>query len=412
MMITAAIYWMLLNILSIIVQAFYSMSEMACVSFNRVRLHYYVSKGQRRALMLSELLHNPSRLFGTTLIGVNVALFFGSECAREFHMAIGVNPDFAPLTQVFLVVIFAELAPMFAARGYAEHVAMLGIPLLYASTKVLTPFTWILGAITRLISRGGSVESQIFLTQEELQKILEEQEEEQLYASDRDQFNAITSNIFSLSKKTAKQIMTPINRIVMVAANCTVDEARSVFAGSKIGYLPIYQHQITNIVGIAFPRDLIRSPDSRKLREDARMPWFVTETTLLTHLLKQFRSNNQEAAIILDQQGNAIGVVTLDDVVEEILGKRGVLVGPKEAVKRRIVIDRTFPGSMKVSDFNTQFGVTLDKDVDLTFEQLIEQRLGHHPRVGESLFVYPFELTVKETTLRGIKTISITSKIE
>jgi CBS domain containing-hemolysin-like protein len=362
--------------------------------------------------MLSELLHNPSKLFGTTLIGVNVALFLGSECAREFHVAIGVSPDLAPLSQVFLVVIFGELAPMFAARGYAEHVAMLGIPLLYASTKVLTPFTWALGAITKLFTRKDGMGSQIFLTQEELQKILEEQEEGQMYASDKDQFNAITSNIFSLGKKTAKQIMTPINRIVMVASNCTIEDARTVFAGSKILYLPIYHNQISNIVGIAFPRDLLRAPDQRKVRENARVPWFVTETTSLTHLLKQFRSNNQEAAIILDQQGNAIGVVTLEDVVEEILGKRDVLIGPKEGTNRRIVIDRTFPASMKVGDFNAQYGVVLDKDGDLTLENLIEQRLGHHPGVGESLYVYPFELTVKETTLRGIKSVTITSKIE
>jgi CBS domain containing-hemolysin-like protein len=411
-MLTIAFYWLMLNFLCIVVQAFYSMTEMACVSFNRVRLHYYVSKGQRRALMLNELLHNPSRLFGTTLIGVNVALFFGSECAREFHIAIGINPDLAPLSQVFLVVIFGELAPMFAARGYAEHVAMLGIPLLYASTKILTPFTWLIGLITKLLTRKGGVPSQIFLTQDELQKILEEQEEDQLYASDKDQFNAITSNIFSLGKKDAKQIMTPINRIVMVPSSCTVEEARSVFAGSKILYLPIYHNQISNIVGIAFPRDLIRSPDPRKVRENARVPWFVTETTLLTHLLKQFRSNNQEAAIILDRQGNAIGVVTLEDVVEEILGKRGFLVGPKEGAKPKIVIDRTFPGSMKVGDFNAQFGVVLDKEGDLTLEDLIEKRLGHHPGTGESLYIYPFELTVKETTLRGIKSVSVTSKIE
>lgn len=411
-MASIAFYWLLLNFLSIIVQAFYSMTEMACVSFNRVRLHYYVSKGDRRAILLSELLHNPSKLFGTTLIGVNVALFFGSECAREFHLAIGLNPDLAPLSQVFLVVIFAELAPMFAARIYAEHVAMLGITLLYASTKVMTPFTWILGAITRLFSRRKGSESQIFLTQEELQKILEEQEEDQLYASDKDQFNAITSNIFSLSKKNVRQIMTPIHRVVTASSNCTVEEARVVFAGSKIHYLPIYHNQMHNIVGIASPRDLIRAADNRRVRDEARVPWFVTETTVLTHLLKQFRSNNQEVALILDEQGSTIGTVTLDDLVEEILGKQIFQSSKRAGTQRRVVVDRTFPGNMKVKEFNAQFDVVLDKNGDLTLEELIEMRLGYHPGVGESLYIYPFELIVKDTTLRGIKSVTITSKIE
>ncbi|MBA2728984.1 MAG: HlyC/CorC family transporter [Parachlamydiaceae bacterium] len=410
---TTALYWLLLNFLSVVVLAFYSMTEMACVSFNRVRLHYYVSKKDRRALMLNELLHNPSKLFGTTLIGVSVAMFFGSECAREFHEAIGVSPDLAPLSQVFLVVILGELAPMFAARGYAEHVAMLGIPILYASTKVMAPFLYILEFVTRIFSKNkGAAQAQIYLTQEELQKILEDQEEDQPYSSDKNQFNEITSNIFNLRKKTARQIMQPLSRTVTVSSNSSIDHARAVFSASEISYLPIYHQRLSNIVGIAFPRDLIRSPEQRKVRDDARAPWFVTETTPLTRLLKQFRSNNQEAAIILNQQGNAIGVVTLEDVVEEILGKGGNLIGKKSGVKKRVVIDRTFPGTLLVSDFNSQFGVLLDHEGDLTLEELIVKKMGYHPEVGESIYIEPFELMVKETTLRGIKSVTITSKIE
>ncbi|MBA3815689.1 MAG: DUF21 domain-containing protein, partial [Parachlamydiaceae bacterium] len=145
-----ATVWLLCNLLSIMVLAFYSMQEMACVSFNKVRLQYYVSKGLKRAVWLNYLLQNPSRLFGTTLIGVNIALVIGSECSREFHSALGINPDLAPLSQVILVVIFGELAPMFAARHYAENVAMLGVPIVYASARLMSPFLWCLGGISKL----------------------------------------------------------------------------------------------------------------------------------------------------------------------------------------------------------------------------------------------------------------------
>src|SRR5262245_63138653 len=113
------------------------MIEMASVLLNLVRLHYYVSKGEKRAVLFNELLNYPSRLFGTTLIMVNSATVFGSEFSREFHEAIGLSPDLAPLTQVLLVLIFGELSPMFAARTHSEHMALLGIPLLYASAKIL-----------------------------------------------------------------------------------------------------------------------------------------------------------------------------------------------------------------------------------------------------------------------------------
>ena len=120
-------------------EAFFSMMEMSCVSFNKVRLQYYVSKGNIRAKWISELLNSPAKLFGTTLIGVNAALQFGSECARQFYQSLGLSPDWAALSQIFLVLILAELAPMFAARRYAEHVCMLGIPIIYVFSKVMVP---------------------------------------------------------------------------------------------------------------------------------------------------------------------------------------------------------------------------------------------------------------------------------
>jgi CBS domain containing-hemolysin-like protein len=255
---SSALLWLALNFATIVILGFYSMMEMACVSFNRVRLHYYVSKGEKRALLLNELLHHPSRLFGTTLIMVNVAMFAGSEFAREFHEAIGISPDLAPLSQVLIVLIFGELAPMFAARCHSEHMALLGIPILYTSAKVLTPILWFLDHLTSflnaLISRN-KVKTAIYLTQEELQKILEEQEEDQIYASDREQFNAITSNIFSLRHKEASQIMTPIARIPIVASTATIEQTRKLFNDRKVEYLPIYPNERTTHVGIGLPRD-------------------------------------------------------------------------------------------------------------------------------------------------------------
>ena len=98
-------------VICLFVQGFYAMLEMACVSFNKVRLQYYVSKNNRRAKWLTHLLNHPAQLFGTTLIGVNAAMQLGSEFSRQFYIALGVSPDYAPLSQVFIVLIFAEIAP-------------------------------------------------------------------------------------------------------------------------------------------------------------------------------------------------------------------------------------------------------------------------------------------------------------
>lgn len=410
-----AFVWLALNLLSILILAFYSMMEMACVSFNQVRLQYYVTKGQKRAIWLNELLHNPSKLFGTTLIGVNVAMFFGSEFSREFHAAIGLSPDLAPLSQVFLVVIIGELAPMFAARSYPEHVTMLGIPLIYASSKIMTPFLWVLDFVTRMCNwffKGKESKANIYITQEELQKILEAQQEDQPYASDMEQFNAITTNIFNLRHKEVRQIMTPLKIVSMIPSSATVEDARKIFAEAQVDNLPIYHNEINHIVGILSPRDLIRLPDSKKARDGARVPWFITQTTKLTSLLNQFRQKTQDAAIIVDYQGYAVGIIDLDDAMEEILGKISYIPAPKKISKKLFILERTFPGELKVGDFNSQFDVTLDTDKDMTLGELIEKHLGHHPEKGETVYIDPFTLTVKETSLRGVKSVEITTKIK
>lgn len=405
-----AFFWLTLNIFSIIVLAFYSMMEMACVSFNKVRLQYYVSKNIKQAIWLNYLLHNPTRLFGTTLIGVNIAMFSGSECARQFHSSLGVDPDWAPLSQVILVVIFGELAPMFAARRFPEHVAMLGVPLIYLSAKIMTPFLWILGGISRLcnlIIGGKEFDGDIFLTQEELQKILEEQDED--YKGEHTDLNTIASNIFEARKKVARDIMEPLNTVPNVPVSTTVGMVRSILGNTPANYVITYHHDATHVVGIALPRDLLRAPDNKKIRDYIRSPWFVTEQTLLIQILNQFRNNNQNVAIILNSQGNAVGLINLDDIMEEIVGKTDFRA-PAVKKKTRLMIDVTFSSDFTVGEFNKKFNTVLDTQEDLTLLELMEQKLGHRPAEGETVVIGSFELEVKEASLLEVKTISVTSR--
>lgn len=407
----SATFWLLLNIASIVVLSFYSMLEMACVTFNKVRLQYYVSKGIKQAIWLHYLLEKPARLFGTTLIGVNVAMFFGSECSRQFYSALGVDPDFAPLTQVILVVIFGELAPMFAAIRFPEHVAMLGVPLVYLSAKLMTPLLWILGVISKICNMiiGGKEHTDIFLTQDELQKILEDQDEDKGFSESSD-FNTIVTNIFNLHKKTAQEIMLPLSSVPELPSNVTVGQVRSLLSRTHNNYVLIYHRETTHIIGIAFPRDLIRIPDNRKVRDYTHSPWFVTEQTNLIQILNQFRSNNESVAIILNREGKATGLINLDDILEETVGKTELSSPIRARMRRKLMIDKTFPSDMTVGEFNKQYKVVLDDKVDLTLVELMEEKLGHHPNEGEKVIVGSFELEVKESSLLEVKSITVTTR--
>lgn len=351
------------------------MVEMAIVSFNKVRLQYYVNKSIRSAIWLQYLLLSPSRLFGTTLIGVNVALVVGSECAREFHRAIGLDPNLAPLSQVLLVIIFGELAPMFAARNYPEHVAMLGAPIIYFSSKLFAPIIWVLEkicALTMIILGDRETRSNIFLSQEELLKLLEEQDDDIYYESEYEDVNVIAANIFQLRSKTIEQIMKPLHSILMLPSNATVVQMSNLMHKTDEEYIPIYHHNYHNIITIVHPRDLLRAQDSKRVRDFGCPPWFITQNSTLLEILRQFRINNEDVGIVLNKEGNAIGMITLDIVLEEIFGKSPIQCMRAEKDNPQLIIkNRTFPGSMTVEEFNKELDIILDNDKSLTLSELI-----------------------------------------
>ena len=404
-------FFLLLTILCLISQGVFAMLEMACVSFNKMRLQYYLSKGKKRAIWLSYLINHPALLFGTTLIGVNTSLILGSECSRRFYDSLGLSPDLAPLSQIILVLIFSEISPLFAGRRYAEHVALIGIPFLYLCSILLRPIIWGLDLLCRAVNRliGTPVVSGSYLSREELQNIIEEREETLASDPNKKEFNTVVSNIFSFKNKTAKDLMEPIDKTLSIPAFSTIAEMRAQIKDIHTYFIPLYHRLPRNIVAIAYPRDLLRVPENKKVREHARSPWFITENTSILQILKQFRRNNQSLAIILNEAGLATGVLTLDEIIDEIFGRRDEWMSFADMVPRayHVVVDRTFSGDMELSEFNKQFNVHLVYQDAQTLEALMTKALGHIPSKGESVRIDQFELTVEESSLLGAKTILV-----
>jgi putative hemolysin len=404
-------FFLILIFVCLAIQGFFAMVEMACVSFNKVRLQYFASKQNKRALWLSYLLHHPALLFGTTLIGVNTALVIGSECARRFYDSLGVSPDWAPLSQIFIVLIFAEIAPMFAGRRYAEHVAMLGIPVLFLFSIILRPVIWTLDLLCRWINRliGNPVPAGVYLSREELQNIIEEREETIATEPIKREFNTIVASIFSLKNKAAKDLMQPLTHVSLVPSFCTVAEMREVVKEKHISFLPIYHRNPQNIVAIAYPRDLLRLSPNKRIKDHSRQPWFITENSSILQILKQFRRNNQSLSVVLNEKGLATGILTLDEIIDEIFGHKDEWMAFEEMVPRayHVVVDRTFPSDMRLDEFNKQFNVNLSYHDAETLEELMTLALGHLPSKGESVRIDQFELTVEEASLLGAKMILV-----
>lgn len=393
--------FLLFTLLAVVIQGFFALFEMACVSASKMRLQYLASQGIKRAVWLLELTDRPSRLFGTTLIGITTSLQIGSECARRFYEALHLDPDWAPVSQALLVVIFGELVPMFTARRHPEQLAMAFAPFMIALSRLISPIIWLFDMISKLIHKimGKSTAVPTFLSREEVQKAFEEGEEI------REEFNELVSKVFRMKTLFARQAMKPIRSIPMIASTATIAQARHQIMNQYSPFLLVYRPNPQNVVAIAHLRDLLNVDPKKKVLEIAQSPWFVTHDTSLLEILDQFRHNNQSIAVILEATGQVIGVLSFDQIIDTIFGSERY--ARMEVDKSGLYVERTVSGTLSVEQFNRDFLADFAYEKGETLSDFIVSRLQHPPAKGESLEIGPFELTVVEPTIRGAKLISV-----
>ena len=380
--------------------------EMAIVSYNKVRLQYHISEGNRKAQWLSNLLNKPTYLFGTTLIGVNFFLQLGSECARSLYTALGINPDYAVFTQIITVVLFAELTPLFAARSFPEHVVRLGITPIYILSKVFIPFIWILDGICRFIDwiLRCPPPAHNYLTREELQKAIEGKEIKDGH-NDQEHLESIVQAIFVIKTKTPPELMTPLSEMLIASSDATVKEIQTILGDKYVPFLPLYYKTPQNIFGILYTRDLLKLKDNDPIKDLARSPWFITEKNSLFQILKQFRWNKEHIAVVLDDNGNATGLLTLDSLIEEIF-EIDIL---EKAHSTSIIVDRSFSAQTLIQKVNQELNLTFPYSEGETLEDLMAGILGHTPTKLEKARFQSFTLTLESSPLLALKIIKIKS---
>lgn len=404
------LFWLLATLFWTLVMSFYSTQEMACISFNRLRLEYYIKEKKRFALWLEFLLKNPTILFSTTLIGVNLALMASSESARRLYEALGLNPNFAPITHIPFILLFGELVPMFAARIHAEHMCRIGVPLLYLTSKILSPLIVVIDFVfrnlTRYFSKKESDAHSAFLSREELQKLIEEHETGPIVEA-KEPINEIVDNLFSLKGKLAFELMEKLHLQPVASAQTTVFETRKKLKKFDEPYILVFHKTKSKIVGVVLIQDLLHASDSKRISEFIRPACFVVGHTPILELVTKLQEEKLPIAVVLDSSGDTQGAITLDDIFDELFGSEREEVDAK--TKPQTYLEKTFSADTKISDFNAAYGLEIDPQGCVTFAELIEQTLGRNPIPEDTLFIEPVEITVKETSLFKAKTILITT---
>lgn len=404
-------FWLFSTIFWTAIMSFYSMQEMACISCNRLRLDYSVTQKNRWAILLHSLLENPTKLFGTTLIGVNVTLMLGSESSRRFCQAIDYDPNWAPVVFVPFVVIFGELIPMFAARVYADHVSRIGIPLLYFSAKLLSPFTAVIDFFFRyvsdLVKKKNPKEPVPFLSREELQKLLEDHHGR--YGIEQETpMSAVINNIFTLRNKRAVQLMQELDSLPCVPATASIASIRTLAATTPFSCLPVYHRSKQKIVGIVYFKDLLAASDNKKVSEYSKSPCFVTEDMQALELLSLLHDEEIQDAVVLNRKGESIGIVFFENVINELL--EAELKESSAEPQSFHYLEKTLSADTKIETFNETYGTSIDPEGCKNFAELIEKALGRYPASEDTLSVGPLEIIVKETSLFKAKTILIRTK--
>jgi putative hemolysin len=381
--------WILATAACLTVQGLFAMTEMACISYPRVRLTFEAAQNRKSAKRLLALLQSPTRLFGTTLLIVNLCLQLGAECARQLYDSLGWNPDLAPLTQAPLAILLAELSPLFAARRCPEPVARALSPVLAFAALALRPLTLALGAFVAFLNSllsGTEPENSISLSREELQRALEETSEEP-----ESDLKEIVGQLLSLRSHTAKDLAVPLSQALVVPANLTVDQVRQLMKSTPQPFVLVSQRQASHIVGSVLTRQLVNVDGSQRVQQIAQAPWFVAEHTPALTLLRQMKLTPSAIAIVLGPHGEATGWLSADTLLPLLL-PNATWEAPTP------LIERTFSGELSPVVFNSLFQVELPASAPSLSTLLIEA-LGHPLSKGDVVRMHGLEFTVVESGL-------------
>jgi Mg2+/Co2+ transporter CorB len=380
-------------------------TETAMTGASRARLGSLAAAGNRRAATAQVLMENRERLISTLLFGNNA--FNTVAAAMATQLAISVAGDtgvaYASIIMTVLVVIFAEVLPKTYAIRHPEGFAVAMAPVVRVFVFLLTPLTRILDLIINLILRAvGAATSTAPLAQayEEIRSTIElHKQEGEIAKHDRD----MLGGILDLGEVPVADIMTHRRDMVMIDADATLDETVKLVEENPFTRYPVWRDDPDHIVGYLHARDILvavkRSQEAGTPVDIEALltePWFVPDTTSLKGQLLAFRQRRQHLALVVDEYGSLMGLVTLEDIIEEIVGdivdeKDIEVQGVRVQADGSMLVD----GKVTVRDLNRQFDWRLPDDEAATIAGLVIHEAQRIPEVGQAFSFHGFRFEVK-----------------
>ncbi|MDW7675371.1 MAG: hemolysin family protein [Bacillota bacterium] len=409
-----AIWEWTLFIILFMLSAFFSGSETALMSFNRLKLRQMVENKQPKALIVQRLLKNPDRLLSTILIGnnlVNITLtaLATSIAVRVFGQA-GVGVAVGSLT--ILMLVFGEITPKTYAAVNTERFALTVAKPISILEIIVKPLVFLLSTLANFIIRVIGGEANVkegLITRAEIRHIVKLGENQG--AIDKDEREMIR-NIFDLDNITIREVMVPRVDIVALQLDTPMEVVWKTFIKTRHSRLPIYGEALDDIIGIIYAKDLLTYFDKEltaiSMKEILRKPYFVPESKLASELLKELRKEKLHIAIVLDEYGGTAGIVFMEDLVETVIGEIG-----DEYDQRTLKVEEVnsheyiFNSRLPVEEVNEIMQLDLpDEDYD-TIGGLIFHFFGRIPQAGETIEFSDVILQVEQLENNKIRKVRI-----
>lgn len=400
-------------LLLLALSAFFAGSETALMSLNRIRLKHLVDSKVPNANLVYRFLDNPGRLLSTLLIGNNVVNIVSSSLATVLFISLMGAAYGVPVAMVVvtvLVLIFGEVTPKTLASHAAERWALRAARPIAALMLVLTPLTSVLTRVTNLVIRlsGTSTKPNNLVTEDEIRTVIHVGQREGVIKLNE---RKMLTSVLGFNDTLAREIMIPRIDMFALEKGMNVEAAAREAVTKLYSRIPVFNETVDDIVGLVHVKDLLAAmlekPES-DMAAIMRPVLYAPESRQIGQLLEQMQAQRSSVAIILDEFGATSGMVTIEDIVEEIVGEiedeYDVDDTPMETLDER---ETLFDGGCSVADINEMLAINLPEELATTIGGLIFFRLGQIPKVGDTITHQNWILAVEEMEGRRVSKVRV-----
>lgn len=393
-------------LLCLTIEGFFSGSEIAMVNADRLRLGARAADGDAGARLALDLISREDRLLATCLIGTNIATVSGATLVvttlSTWDLQLGL---LAGLVYVPFTLIFGEALPKTIFQHHADRLApAVALPLRFAML-LFGPALAIVGVWSRGLDRLLGQTPDAPVRREEIVDLLGEEGDGAIADQDR----RLIRRVFEISETPVHEVMTPLVDVEAIAEEATVDQACALAAETGHSRLPVYRDRIDNLIGVIQVGAMLFTPDpSRAVGALIEPVSFVPESKRVDHLLTEMRQRREQIAVIVDEYGGSVGIVTIEDLLEEIVGEiRDERDEDEPAIQRLSEREWRVPARAEIEDVTEAIGVALPEGDYETIAGCVLTALGRIPQPGETAQIGELTVIIEEATDRAILSLRL-----